>query len=480
MLSELEKKVTGYIEANSLFCSNDKILLAVSGGTDSTALLYIMNGLKSAGFIKSELLCAHLNHLLRGIEADADEKFVIKQAVELGLTVITRCFDVRTFAQDNKLSIETAARQLRLKNLIDIAEENNCGFIATAHQKNDNAETILQRLSRGTGYRGLAGIWPERIFGDNIRFVRPLLCAGRDEIEEYLQNQNLKWRTDRTNTDLIYRRNFIRHRLLPELQKEYSCSIVEQLSELSEAARGLYKQVCSQAEGLWPKVAKHNDEKLILNLEIFQTQSKPVKIELIRRALECLGSGQRDLTQGHYRNILKLADENATGKKIELPGGFTALCEYKNVFFCRVGLAPPKTSRSSKTQPVILKVPGKTKFDRYIVELKILAKAEQDLEKFKASKTNSIEWLDFDKVSVPLAVRFRQPGDRFVPLGLSDKKKVGKFLTASKIPYETRRNILIITDAEKIIWLFPIRISERVKVTDNTKKILQLRTTLEE
>jgi tRNA(Ile)-lysidine synthase len=474
MLNGLEEKVVRYIEVNGLFCSNGKILLAVSGGADSTALLYIMNGLKAAGFIKSELLCVHLNHQLRGTEADADERFVTKQTAELGLTLITRCFDVHTFARSQKLSIETAARQLRIKNLIDIAEENNCGFITTAHQKNDNAETILQRLSRGTGFRGLAGIWPARVFGDNIRFVRPLLCAGRDEIEEYLRKRNLKWRTDHTNTDLIYRRNFIRHRLLPELQNNCSVPLVEQLFELSQAARRFYKQICTEAETLWPEIAKHDDEKLILNLEIFQTQPKPVKIELIRRALKCLGSGQRDLTQGHYRNILKLADENVTSKKIELPGGFAARREYDKVVFCRMGFTSPMSYQS-----VILQIPGKTKFDRYIIESKILEKAEKDLEKFKASKANSIEWLDLDKIELPLSVRFRQAGDRFVPLGLAGGKKVGKFLTASKIPYETRGNILIITDAEKIIWLYPIRISEQTKITNNTKKILQLRITME-
>ncbi len=473
MLRELEKKVAGYVESNGLFSSYDKILLAVSGGADSTALLHIMNALKSSEIIKSELLCAHLNHQLRD-QADADEKFVLEQAAGLGLTVITKRFDVREFARINKLSIETAARQLRIENLIRIAKENGCGFIATAHQKNDNAETILQRLSRGTGFRGLTGIWPVRVFDEEFKFVRPLLCAGRDEIVEYLQKRNLKWQTDHTNTDLIYRRNFIRHRLLPELQKDCTGPLVEKLSELSEAACRFYKQVCSRADSLWPIIANHEDEKIILDLKTFQTQSKPVKVELIRRALGNIGSGQKDLTQGHYESMLDLTDENVTGKKIELPGGFVTIREYDSMIFCRVGFTPSSSCRFSAVQPAILQIPSKTTFDKYIIESKILEKEKIDLEIFKSSKTDFIEWLDLDKIKSPLTVRFRQPGDKFIPLGLTGEKKVGKFLTTSKVPHKVRQKILIVSDADKIIWLCPVRISEQSKATGNTQKILQL------
>ena len=153
MLSEFEKKLADFINANKLFGSAEKILLAVSGGADSTALMYAMHDLKAENFFDAELLCAHINHQLRGADGDLDEEFVVKQAKKLKLDVMTRRIDVREFARLNKLSIETAARQLRIRALIDIAKANNCELIATAHQKNDNAETIVQRLSRGTGFR---------------------------------------------------------------------------------------------------------------------------------------------------------------------------------------------------------------------------------------------------------------------------------------------------------------------------------------
>jgi len=292
MLSEFEKKVVGFIKANELFGSADKVLLAVSGGADSTALLYAISSLRSRNIFKSELHCAHINHQLRAARADSDEDFVKTQAAKLKLAITARRVDVRRFAVGEKLSIETAARQLRIKNLIEIAQANNCRAIATAHQKNDNAETVLQRLSRGTGYRGLGGIWPMRIFNDEFKFVRPLLCVDRVQIIEYLQQRNLKWQQDHTNADCTYRRNYIRHRLLPELQQDCTGSLIEQLSELSESARRFYKLLCRRANEVWPKAAECAGEKVTLDSKMLLAQPQPVIVELLRRGLTALGCGE--------------------------------------------------------------------------------------------------------------------------------------------------------------------------------------------
>ncbi len=164
MLLEFENKIAGFIKANGLFGSADKILLAISGGADSTALLHAMCALKADGVLDGKLICAHINHQLRDTEAEADEDFVIAQARNLKLAITTGRVDVRGFAHRNKLSIETSARKLRFESLLDIAKANNCNQIATAHQKDDNAETVLQRLVRGTGFCGLGGIWSKRVF----------------------------------------------------------------------------------------------------------------------------------------------------------------------------------------------------------------------------------------------------------------------------------------------------------------------------
>lgn len=487
-----------FIRANELFGNVDKarlpaakVLLAVSGGADSTALLYAMRALSSENVFRAEMLCAHINHQLRGAEADSDEDFVIAQAARLKLAITTRRVDVRGYAGRNKLSIETAARELRIKNLLEIARANNCKAIATAHQKNDNAETILQRLTRGTGFRGLGGIWPMRVFGYEFKFVRPLLCVRRDEIIKYLEQRNLKWRQDHTNADCTYRRNYIRHRLLPALQQDCTGLLVEQLSELSESARRFYKLVCSRADEVWPKTADTYGincagEKVTLDSKMLLAQPQPVMVELVRRSLTAVGCGERDLTQRHYEGILQLAEQNVSGKKVELPGGLVVGTEYENLIFAR----PQKLEvRNQKTEvrnlssvvcplsSVVLEVPGQTRFDRYLIETAIFEAEEDELEKFKAGKNNFIERFDFDKIKPPLVVRFRRTGDRFVPLGLGEEKKVGKFLTAARVPQEVRQKLLIVADSERIIWIWPIRIAEQAKVTSGTQKILQLQIT---
>jgi tRNA(Ile)-lysidine synthase len=484
MLLKFEKKVAGFIKANGLFgsvdstCSPqaDKILLAVSGGADSTALLYAMCAIKAESILSSDILCAHINHQLRGSESDGDEAFVIAQADKLSLAVTTKRLDVRGFAHKNKLSIETAARKLRIESLLDIAEANDCRWVATAHQKDDNAETIIQRLVRGTGFRGLGGIWPVRKFADGIGFVRPLLCVRRDEIVEYLSKRNLKWQMDRTNDDCNYRRNFIRHRLLPVLQQQCEGSVVEQLSELSQSAQKFYSLVCSSVEKVWPQLADCTADNVTLNLKSFLTQPPAVKIEIVRRSLIRLGSGERDLTHRHYERVLQLSQQKTSGREIGLPDGFVVWCEYGKLIFARCQESDTVKKHTDKT--VELKVPGQTQFGSFLADATILEPDKKRFEKFKQEKPNFIEWFDLDKVKLPLVVRSREDGDRFVPLGLREEKKVGKFLTAAKAPQQIRKKVLIVADTEKIIWVWPIRIGEQAKVTTSgTRKILQLQVT---
>jgi len=471
MLTEFENKVAGFIKASNLFESADKILLAVSGGADSAALLHTMCALKAEGILGADLICAHINHQLRGAEAEADEDFVVAQAHKLNLPITTSEVDVRGFAREKKLSIETSARKLRIKSLVDIAKANSCDWIATGHQKDDNAETVLQRLVRGTGFRGLGGIWPQRVFETGTIFVRPLICVTRAEIVEYLNKRKLKWRLDKTNEYFTYRRNFIRHRLIPELQRQCSGSLVEQLSTLSHLAQGFYRLVCSSAEKVWPESAECSNDSLKLDLKIFLTQPEPVKVELVRRGLAAVGSGERYLTHGHYERILQLAATNISDRKVTLPDGFVVWREYGNLIFTRLETLKPSEHIG---KDVKLEMPGKTEFGNYLIESTFLEARKCDVKKFKAKKDESVEWFDLDKLKLPLIVHFRKAGDRFRPLALAGEKRIGKFLTAEKVPQEIRRKLLIIADSEKIIWLWPIRMSEQAKISGGTRKILQL------
>jgi len=472
MLCDFEQKVLAFIKENRFPGSADKILLAVSGGADSMALLHTLWALNASGELDTDLICAHINHQLRDSEADRDQNFVMSTACDLGMEPVTVKINVRRFAKRNKLSIETAARKLRIDALLNIAAEKNCTLIATAHQKNDNAETLIQRLARGTGFRGLGGIWPVQSFGGDICFVRPLLCVSRDEIVDYLKKRSLKWCDDSTNSDCTYRRNFIRHRLLPELQRQCGCALPEQLFELSQSARRLCGFLGRRAETVLPQLAKCDDDTVIFDLGGFLNQPELVKVELIHRSLNLLGAGLRDMTREHYGRILQLADSSLSARKIELPGGYQVWREYRRLIFCRA--VQCESSVKKELGIVNLKVPGQTGYGSFMIEAKLIDGKSAAIEEFKKQKDRFVEWFDWDKLDWPLVVRPRLIGDKFRPLGSAGKKRVGKFLTDVKAPADVRNNVIIVCDNKRIIWVAPIRISEEVRVTDHTRKILQL------
>jgi tRNA(Ile)-lysidine synthase len=474
MLAKFEKKIADFLQQAEFLDQPDKVLLAISGGPDSIALLHVMCVLKNEDLLKAELFCAHLNHQLRGADADIDECFVIEQASKLNLPITTKRLNVQRYAFNNKLSIETAARKVRIKFLVDVARANHCKWIATGHQKNDNAETIVHRLIRGTGFRGLAGIWPIKSFDRTAKFIRPLLCVTRNEIIRYLRERNLNWRQDRTNIDCKYRRNYIRHKLLTAVQQDCTEPIQEQLSELAESAQRFHRLICGRAEKLWTAVSRRDGNKVILHVAGFSSEPEPVQLELIRRSLATIGGGEKGMTRQHYRKILQLAqrNSNSNSKKIQLPGRLTVIYEYGNLIFVRFEQEDSYDKQLSNA--VELTVPGRTEFGRYLIEATLCGYKQSDFEKFKVAKNNSIECFDLEKVKPPLFVRFRRQGDSFWPLGMPKEKKLGKFLTAAHVQRKDRHNALIIADKEKIIWVWPIRISEQVKISSETKQVLQL------
>jgi tRNA(Ile)-lysidine synthase len=463
MLNKLEQKTADFIKAEQLIPAGEKVLLAVSGGADSTALLHIFTALRL------NICCAHINHQLRGEESQRDEDFVIEQCRILNLPVITKKINVRDYAKKSRLSIETAARNLRIGNLVEIAQQQNCACIATAHHKNDNAETIIDRMIRGTGLRGLCGIWPSKDLTDGIRFIRPLLCAAREDIVQYLKNRKLSWCTDRTNADFAYRRNFIRHRLLPAVQKKSTDDIVELLTVLSKASRGFYEAICRTSDMIWPDIAAVNENEIVVNFNKIANQPAEVKIEIIRRTLAQFGCGEQDMAQRHYTGVLQLSDD----AKLQLPNCITVTRRGEQIIFEHN--SKPPDSRAGFTTPMQLNIPGKTEFAGILIESVIFEYDAAKFEKFKANKSNTVEWFDYEKLKLPLEVRRRKTGDKFWPLGLAGEKKVGKFLTTAKVSPSLRRRLIVVADSGKIIWLCPVRISEKAKVSNDTRRVIQIK-----
>jgi tRNA(Ile)-lysidine synthase len=209
--------------------------------------------------------------------------------------------------------------------------------------------------------------------------------------------------------------------------------------------------------------------------ELLLQESTAVQVEIIRRALVEIGSGEREVTQEHYGRLLRLA-QGGGGKKVELPGGFLVRSERGSLIFERAG---GMQRAAASAEGARINVPGETRFGDYRLEAKVLDFTAAGFEEFKKEKTGETEWFDLEKIARSLYIRGRKPGDRFVPLGQQSAKKAGKFLTACRVTRDVRERVLIVCDEEKIIWLWPVRMSEEVKVTKETKKVLQLRITMD-
>lgn len=471
MPNRLENKITDFIVTHNLLDNNTKLILAVSGGADSVAMTVALNNI----IRDKKLIIAHINHNLRGRSSDEDQDFVTDLSRQLNLDIHPRSIDVKAFASTQKLSIETAARVLRQNSLIEIANETQCTAIATAHHADDNAETVIHRLLRGTGYRGLAGIHPKTAITANTgqsTFIRPMLCATRNEIIEYCTENNIPWRHDHTNDDYAYTRNRIRHLLLPELQTKCKTPLTQQLQNLTRISQKLLAKVDSQTESQWNNTVTNEDSDTIaFDKQNFANLSPIIAVELTRRALVHLGSGQKKLTQHHYNKILQLAKTQHT-TKFDLPEGFTASANKQSIILQRTH---PK--HEPKPSPTTLNIPGQTTFADYTISAELLDPADCNIDKFKTEKNRFTEWFDYDKLILPLVARTRKTGDKFHPMGMPSEKKIGKYITAAKIPPQSRDRLFIIADAEKILWLAPQRPSQSTSIDNQTKNILQITVT---
>lgn len=476
MLTAFEQRTFEFVRAEGLFEGKKKVLVAVSGGADSVALLRCMCALRQEGKTRVELAAGHINHQLRGTQADADEQFAVKLAKELGVEIFSRRVDVAGFSELQRLSIESAARQLRRAELAAIARQAGCDAIATGHTKNDNAETVVHRLWRGTGYRGLGGIEPRKEFADGSVFVRPILWARRDEVTEYLLSAQAKvepagWREDRTNVDTQFTRNYIRHRLLPALQAQSTGDIIDELAELARRCRRFCHSVCVQAERLFAEATVEREGELRFDAEKFSAEPVWVKVECIRRGLGRLGCGEQRLRQEHYERVVRLAEKKLSRGRVTLPERFEAVRERRQLV-----LRKQHQGKRDKCEEVVeLPVPGRVEFGRWIIEARQVQGGLKEMEEFKNGKSKYVEWFDAGKLSYPLMVRGRRDGDRFRPIGLGAEKKVGKFLSAAHLNQRQRRDVVIVCDAEKIIWVGPVRASEQARVTKETDRIIEVK-----
>lgn len=464
---DLEQRVARFMREYCLVTSGSCLLLAVSGGADSTCLLHLLTRIKDELGIR--LHVAHLDHQLRGAESEADAGYVVGLAHRLGVPVTLGRRDVRAYQKKRRISLEEAAREVRYRFLADTASLVGAGKVAAGHTSNDQVETILMHLVRGSGTRGLRGLQPStgwQVDGKPITVVRPLLEVSRRETTDYCRSHRLRPRQDTSNLSLSPLRNRIRHRLLPLLES-YNPRVAEALLRTSKVATDELAYMDEEVARLWADVVKRQDGVLILDRGRFLQMHPALKRHLLRMAIEELWGNIKDIETSHIEGMLSILDKPA-GKQVSLPGGLVFTTEYDRYLLGRqpVALCPFPVLGGE----VALKIPGATRLPGWRVRASIIEPGpvpKKDNE-FTAR-------FDFDKVGSRLSVRSRRPGDRFQPLGMSQTKKLGEFMIDARIPVSWRRRVPVVCSPRHILWLVGWRIDERVKVTVETKRVLELK-----
>jgi tRNA(Ile)-lysidine synthase len=465
-MGRFEDKLLDWAGSNQLFKGLDRILLAVSGGADSVAMTVVLCRLRQQGLLSCDFVIGHVNHGLRGAESDADEAFVKEVGQSLQISVLSQAIDVQTYAAQHKLSIETAGRTLRLKTLAAMACQNGCDVIATAHHRDDQAETLVHRLIRGTGFRGLCGIWPvSEVYG--AKFIRPMLGIRRTEIIRYCTENGLLWREDTSNRVVDFTRNRIRHQILPELENN-SDAIVERLSVLSIESRRFLRRVEEQAQLILEKGRfDRANNRFVIEQGLLRDCQPWVFYEVIRQVMVSLNIGLRDYKEKHFDAIRRLIEQKRV--KTGFPGGVEIIAEKRNIF-----VQLKSSPRIPPQKPIILKIGQTVQFGQWRISSRLLNKSEVNLEEFRKTKDSFVEWFEADKITGHLEIRLRQKGDQFWPIGAKSQKKVARFLIDSGLEANIKESVFIVKDAEKILWLAPIRMSQHAKVTGKTQKILEI------
>lgn len=455
------KKVMSYIKDNNLIKSGDKVLVALSGGPDSVCLLNILYNLKAE--LNIEIGAAHLNHLLRDKDAFEDEEYVKTLCKSLDIPCFVKRVDINKYSKDKKMSSEMAGRDARYNFFDDIVKDQGYTKIATAHNANDQAETILFRLMRGSGIEGLCGIKVRR---DKI--IRPILCLSRKEVEEYIEINNLKPRIDKTNFEKIYNRNKIRLDMIPYIKENFNEDIIQTLNRMSVLLQKDNEFIENSARSFYEKYCIEQSDYFIIKKELFDNK-EAVVTRVIRYALTNFSKTHYDFEMKHIYEICNLAKNNS-GKAIDLPNKIYAENIYGDIYIKeRINI----NNIDVKQEIVVNKneINGKKIFfNDENIEFSVL-KNDSNLD---LNQNNFIKYFDFDKINDSISLRKRKNGDKIIPLGMKGSKKIKDLFIDMKVPKEERDCIPLLCFDENISWIVGIRVSEEYKITNKTKNILRV------
>ena len=432
-MHRLTQSVLQYVRKHDLLRAGDRVGVAVSGGADSVSLLRILLELRQElGIVLSVV---HLNHQLRGVESDGDEQFVRDLAVKHDLELFCESGEVKVHAAKKKLSLETAAREARYDFFARLLTGHKLDKIATAHTLDDQAETVLLKLTRGTGTRGLAGIFPRVGIPDESRqgaIVRPLLRVRRPDLEAYLKELSQDWREDSSNRDLRHTRNRIRHEILPRLEEQVNPRVRETLAEAAEIARADEEYWAEQIASLLADVWQPTDLGGVLDMSLAQGAPLAVRRRLVRAAGDSL---DLQVDFNHVEEILALIHDAETS----LPGGWEAVLRKGKLEFRR-------SCRPSSGYEHALNVPGILSLEEaeVVIEARLVeAKDESNSERLLAT----------EYAGRGLVVRNWRAGDRFWPAHTKAPKKIKELLQDRHITGEEKKRWPVVACGDEVVWM---------------------------
>jgi tRNA(Ile)-lysidine synthase len=451
--------VRSTVERYSMIGCGDRVVVAVSGGADSMSLLFALHALSSD--LHCALAVAHLDHGLRPSSA-ADARFVEEQAASLGLPVMSERCDVRGEAAARRQGIEEAARGVRRAFLARVAAEWGASRIALGHTADDQAETVLFRLTRGTGWDGLCGMAP--VSGP---IIRPLLFLTRGEVRQFAADQELPWREDETNCDVSFARNRIRERVLPELAA-INPDVVRSLARFADIAGDMREVERYVVDRLWGDVCKSEGSgSLRLARTCVVALPPSVQSVVLREAMRRARGDLRGLGRSHVAAARRLAGGEAERGELHLPR-LRLLVSRASIDFLTAGRRPPA---GPWLVPLSL---GRTTLATSGLSVEISLVARDEI----ATTPTGNPWeevADADAVRFPLVARGRRDGDRFAPLGMGRDVRLKSFLINARVPVVERDHLALVCDQEKIVWVAGVRLSDRVKLRDSTQRVLVMR-----
>lgn len=450
------KKIKSYVEKWHMLKKEDRVIIGISGGADSICLVLVLLELQKA--IGFEMVAVHVNHGMRGAESDADEQYVRGFCEEHG--ILCECYfaDVELFAKNRKQSTEEAGREVRREFFLQALRKHQGTKIALAHHKDDNAETFLFHLARGTGLKGLGGIAP--VTGN---VIRPLLCVRRNEIEEYLHACQVAYCTDHTNESDIYTRNRIRNHILPYFEEQINSKTVEHMNETMEQIRQVQKFLEQQTEEAWEKCVCREGRTYIVLKEPYDTLAEVLRTRLLKRVLEEVSGHAKDLGSIHVVKLQELLEKQC-GRRMNLPYDIEGKRIYRGIAL-RVKQDIADTVRQEfyydpeKSEEIFQR--GNQTITCKMVKEKV------------SEKSNTIQ-VDCDIIRGSISFRTRKEGDYITIHPDGRKQKLKSYFINEKVPMEERDKILLVAVGSHVLWIVGRRKGCAYQVNEQTKRILRI------